>query len=456
MPCSLQIDIPHRKYKAGDTVSGSVRLVSPHFKGQEVDIGSITIDFTGRSTAGKLWRVPNSIRLFSFKKTLFAGPKRLHAPYDQTENVDRCKWPFSFTLPRDCSASQSDSSASSSRFNSDPNQPLPVSFMDDNVQDGSCSVVYELQATLRSPPKDGYYTNEGCITKLEISVYRPRSIEQPNFHFNTKSATFTYRSLILLPRDERELAHRPHTINEKLNLKSPSTEHLPKAVFKISVQTPSTAVIGRPLPLLLDINYDLHASTVPPPTFYLRRVTIHLCEETFILGTKRAGGHESLRWTKEITLQEKDFDTRTPRVEGHLDLRGVMDTVVHRHLTPTFKSFNVARTYSLKVFVRLECAGKEHLVFGDYKRCTLFAEEYDSQMAAYNEPAPVMDDEDIEPPPPYHLVTQEAVPRYSIQAYHTEDHVHSPAGHSGAAVLEAAGASDSTTTASPAPTTSLG
>ncbi|KAF6217716.1 hypothetical protein HO133_006543 [Letharia lupina] len=462
MSWSLQIDIPQPRYKAGDTVSGSVYLVSQLTKGQYVDVGSVTIELTGSSTTAKLWpRIPNPIRLFTFKKTLFTGPKRLYAPYGQTGNNDRNKWPISFTLPLDCSASQGEPFTSSTYFNTDPNQPLPISFVDDNVQGGSCSVVYELQATLMSPPKDGYYTNEGCVKKVEISVYRPRSVEQPNFNFNTKSIRFTHRSLLLLPIEERKLAHRPLTLKEKLKLKPPSTEHLPRAVFEIRVQTPSTAVIGQALPLMLHVDYDSDASTVPPPIFHLKKVTIHLkkvtihlCEETSIWGSKRAGGHESTRWTKEITLQEKEFDTRKPRVEEHLDLKKVMNTVVHNDLTPTFKTFNIARTYSLKVFVRLECAGKEHFVFGDYKRCTLLAEQYDPQTVAYNEPAPVMDGEDTDPPPPYHFATQEAVPEYSTQAHCTGHHGQSHAGQNGAAVLDIAESSTAAALNSAAPASS--
>lgn len=438
MSWSLQISIPRPKYKVGDTVSGFVRLVSQYAKGQDVDVGSITIEFTGTSTAAKHWpRIPNAKSLFSLKMILFSGPERLHAPHHQAGNTDRNEWPFSFTLPLDCSASQRESSTSSSYFNSDPNQPLPISFVDDNVQDGSCSILYELQATLVSPSRDGYYTNEGCIKKAEISVYRPRNIDQPNPIFHTKIAAFAYQSLTLLPREERQLVHRPLTIKQKLKLRPPSTEHLPKAVFEVRVETPSAAVISRPLPLMLHVKYNVNASTTPRPIFHLSRVTIHLCKETSICGLRRAGGYDSTRWTKEITLQEQEFQTRRPRVEQHLDLRKVMDTIVHDDLTPTFKTFNIARTYSLKVFVRLECGGKEHLVFGDYKPCTLLAKEYDPQMAAYSEPAPVMVDVDNDPPPPYDLVAQEAVPGYSTQTQLTNQHEHGRNMQNGAELFNA-------------------
>ena len=439
MSCSLQISTDNSKYRAGDTVSGSVSLVSQHAEGQEVEVASITLSFTGKNTVIKHWpRIPYSITLFSFQKALFTGPKRLCAPCKSMGYTERGSWSFSFTLPLDCSAFQRDSLPSSPPFNSDPNQPLPISFRDHNAQDGLCSIVYELQATLVPLSKDGCYTSEGCTEKVEIRVYRPRNIEQPNFIFNTKSATFVHRSLLLLPREERKLAHRPPTIKERLGLTTPSVEHLPKAVFDIRVQTPSAAAIGQPLPLILHVGYNLEASTVDPPIFHLKRITIHLCEETSIWGLKRAGEHGSTRWTKEVMLQEKEFDTPRLEVEGHLDIRRVMDTMVKHDLSPTFRTFNIARTYLLKVFVRLECAGKDHLVFGDYKRCTLFAEEYDARAAAYHEPAPIIGDEDNDPPPPYHFITQEAVPEYSIQTRHIAHHGENRAVPNGTEVLDAA------------------
>ena len=440
MSC-IQIDIPQSRYKAGDTVSGFVSLVSKHTKGQEVDVGSITIEFTGTSNTATHWhRIPPSIRLVFFHKTLFTGPKRLHVSHGQPEGIDRARidlnqWPFSFILPFNCTLPRRYSVSSSPYFNPDPNQPLPISFVDEDGHGVSCSIVYELQATLRSPIKDGYYTNGGT-KKMELFVHRPRSIEQPTFNFNTKSAIFTYRSLLLLPREERKLAHRPPTIKEKLKLKTSSTDHLPKAVFTIRVQTPSAAVIGQPLPLMLHVDYDVNSSTVPPPIFHLKRVSIHLCEETSISGLNRVGELESTRWTRQIIVQQKEFVTQGPRVEEHQDLREVIDTTVSHDGTPTFKTFNVARTYSLKVFAGLESPGKVHLVFSDYKPCTLLAEDYDGQIAAYHEPAPITDDEEIDPPPPYDFVSQEAVPEYSNQPRHTGQHENGHTGQIEAAVVD--------------------
>lgn len=432
MPLFLRIDIPQSKYRAGDTVSGFVHLLSQHAKGQEVDVGSITIEFTGRSTTMRhRSRIPHTVRFFSFKENLFTGAKRVHVLYGQAEATDGNKWPFSFTLPSNCSQSEGDLVVDSPYFNSEPNQPLPISMKDDNGQGGSCSIVYQLQAILRSPLKDGYYTNEGSSQRMEILVHRPRRLEQPAFDFNTKSAAFTYQSFLLAPKEEREPAQRPLTIKERLKLKPPSTDHLPKAVFTIRVQTPSAAVIGQPLPLMLHVEYDVNSSTVPRPLFHLRRVSIHLFEETSIWSLKGVGDLESSRWTRQITLRGKGFGFPGPRVEEHLDLRNVMNTAVTRDVTPTFKTYNIARAYALKVVVGLECSGKVHLVSGDYKLCTLFAPEFDSQMGAHHEPAPITDEEGNDPPPPYDFITHDEVPEYSRQSDRTR--------HSEVAVLDRVG-----------------
>ena len=413
MSWSLQIDIPQRKYKGGDTVSGSVRLVSQDTRGQNVDVESITIAFTGRSITSKSWhRTPNSIEILSFKENLFDGPKRLFAPYFLRDTAGSNVWPFSFTLPRTCShyPEETLSRPPLPPFDSYPFQSLPASFADANVQ-GTCSIMYELQARLVSPLKDGCHINKGCTEEVYISVYKPRSIQQPMFNYSSESATFKHRSLLLLPKDERERPHRHPTIKEKLSLKTPLTKHLPKAVFTIRAETPSDAILGHKMPLMLHVDYDINASTAIIPVFYLKGVTIHLREETYIWWSKS--------WTQETMLQKKSFDIQRPRIAPHLDLSKMMDTTIPHDQTPTFETFNVARTYSLKVSVRLECAGKEQLVFGDYQHLTLHARECDSETTTQRERAPVVNEEAIDPPPPYRMATQETVPEYSTRAAST-------------------------------------
>ena len=210
---SLEINVPRSTYRPGDTVTGAVHLASQSARDLELDVGSIVIEFTGKTTATKPWpSIPHTIRLFSSKKTLLSGPKKLHLTNRLTRNTNEIELNFSFTIPSSCDVVERSSISSSSFFNTEPKQPLPPTFKDDSVQGGSCSIVYQLQATLLSLVKDGYYTNQGCSKKVEISVYRCRSIDQPVYSLNSKTAAFTYRSLLLLHREESQLARRPPTM----------------------------------------------------------------------------------------------------------------------------------------------------------------------------------------------------------------------------------------------------
>ena len=148
---------------------------------------------------------------------------------------------------------------------------------------------------------------------------------------------------------------------------------------------------------------------------------------------KSAGEIESMRWTQELTFYEKVFQAKMPRIEGDVDLRKVMDTVIPRHVTPTFNTFNIARKYSLKIYVRLQSPGKEHAVYGDYKPCTLFAGDYDPPTTMNNvEPASMTEVEENDPPPSYDVVAREAVPEYS-QVYRSGNFGSGHAGHDEAA-----------------------
>ena len=188
---SLHINVHQSIYRAGDTVNGTVHIASQYALGPELDVGSIVVEFTGTSTTSKSWpRLPHTIRLFSLKKTLLVGPKRLHVTNCPGGDTNENEWNFSFTVPTNCDVAER-SIFSPSFFNTDSNQSLPASFDDDSVQGGCCSIEYGYQATLLSPTKDGHYTIEACTKKAAIVIDRARNIEQPLYRLNTKSARFT-------------------------------------------------------------------------------------------------------------------------------------------------------------------------------------------------------------------------------------------------------------------------
>lgn len=413
----LQIHVPKTSYKAGDDVYGSVYLTNKNGKRRDVDIESISITFTGRLSPTKYWpRVPKSIQVFAYKKILLAGPTTLRIPPIGCE--DQYSWPFTFSVPVDCNAVQNDGPPAPplSVFNTDHNQPLPPSlsiFSDENTPRDAVSIVYELQAMIDSLSTTGSYP-ASCIKRLGLSLYAPRNKEQAGLECTYKIQRITCQTLDLFPEENRELAKRPLRLREKLGFRSVPTNHLPKAVFDAKLQTLSSAIIGAPLPIFLHLDYDVGSSTLRiPPAVYLKKVAVWLREDTSMLVPKPgpvSGEQEQAGWMKAPQLAAQDLDKGIPLVDGFLDMRKIIDLTLKDDLIPTFRTFNIARSYETKVNVTLECAGKTFFIYGNYNPCTLLAKQFDPDVRQYAQraaPAVIIDEID-DPPPPYEPVEQPA------------------------------------------------
>lgn len=421
----LQIHVPKTSYKAGDIISGSVHLISEDGREQDVEDESISIIFIGRLSPTKYWpRVSKSFHLFAYKKNILAGPTTLRNPSVGYEG--QYSWPFTFCFPVNCNAVQNEGLPASplSLFNTDKDQPLPPSFSafskDSNSRD-AISIVYELQATLLSRSTIGYRPTT-CFKRLELDFYVPRSIERPGLECTRKTQRITCQTLDLFPEEHRETAKRPLRLREKLGLKSAPIDHLPKSVFDAKLQILSAAIIGEPLPIFLHIDYDLESSTIPaPPAVYLKKVAVWFREETSMLVPSpfsTVGEQELAGWMKESQLAMQDFDKERLLVNGFLDMRKIINLTMKDDLIPTFKTFNIARSYGIKVDVTLQCAGKTFFIFGNYNPCMLLAKEFDPDVSQYVQPAAsaIMKNETDDPPPPYETVEQPAAPSQSSQA----------------------------------------
>ena len=285
-------------------MSGSVYIFSKDDQARDVDIESLSITFTGRSSSTRYWpRIPKSIQLFAQRKILLARPTSLHVPSIGCE--DQYSWPFNFNLPTNCNAAQNDSPNASplSLFNPDRNQPLPPSlsaFSDDSNPRDAVSIVYELQATLLSSSTTGYHPTH-CIKRFELNLYSPRNRELAGLECTNRKQHIICQTSDLLPEEERKIV-KPLGLRERLGLKSAPTGHLPKAVFDVKLQILSSAIIGEALPIFLHTDYDLESSTIQtPPAVHLKTVAVWLREDTSMLVPKTfsvAGEKEQAAWTK--------------------------------------------------------------------------------------------------------------------------------------------------------------
>ncbi|KAL6718166.1 hypothetical protein ACLMJK_004254 [Lecanora helva] len=431
-PARFHITLFQRNlYKSGDTISGSLNLTSERTGGEDIAVGSISISIIGRCTTTRPSRVNsnlrNSLQFFTKKLVLFNGPSKLHAA-----SVGQCpSFPFTFTFPSTCDLSGAEDFETSPFFNSKPNQSLPGSFVDATYADKAV-VAYELKADLLAPDFKGYYAHGSFSQTCVLSVYAPRVMEEPSVKFAACRKSFTHQSLDLLRPDERKYHERPLTLGQKLGIRSIPTDRQPKASFTATLLLPSVAVVGQALPLMLHIDHELARSTIAkPPIVHLAKIQIFLRTETSICGMKRKsvrGESDQTGWTTTTQLAEKDFSDHLPEV-NYLDLRTLIDLTLDASLTPSFKAFNVARTYSVRAVGTIKCAGKCFAIWTDMERCVLLSKYYEPRLPGYNDPPVLLDgDEDQqvdEGPSPYENYVQLDVPLHQSIAHDREQHYRS-------------------------------
>ena len=406
---NIKLSQPNR-FTAGDTISGSVELTSDWNSGQNVPVGSISITFSGRCITSRpareshTWR--KTLQLFMNKDVLFVGPARIHAPSRSMPRVVRPKFPFQFSVPSTCTIVDADDFDTGPFFNHKINQVPPPSFADESDMEHAV-VEYELTCELEAPNRKGHIGEGSSTQTLPLNVYNTRTVQKPSIKFSSHEKLLTHQSLDLLPPAERKYHERPLSLSQKLGFRSIDTDHQPKASFTATVFVPTMAVIGQPIPLMLYINHHTEMSTVLSPIVNLTKVQVFLLIETSICSIKHKSikcKHDQTVWTNNVQIASKDFRVSPPQVEN-LDLREIMDLTLDPGLPPTFKSFNIARTYSLKVACTISCGGKFSTAGNTMTRCTFLARNYVPRLPGYDDPPPAENGEESllfdNVPPPY-------------------------------------------------------
>lgn len=195
------------------------------------------------------------------------------------------------------------------------------------------------------------------------------------------------------------------------------TSNLPVARFKVHMELPRVGVAGQPLPVFLKLDHDMERSTAPvSPIVLLKKCSLELRAFTFIQCMREEmfhDGDEQRNWDTEHEIAFVDFTEKmetAPALTNHFDLRNVMRVSVPPYARPTFSTFNIRRTYKLRLKLSVECAQKTfkaEFLTGDF---VLLAKDYmpstesnpgtsSSNAAVDMEVAPIYQ-ETLGPPPP--------------------------------------------------------
>ncbi|KAI4266843.1 MAG: hypothetical protein LQ337_008640 [Flavoplaca oasis] len=360
----LHINVHPGPYTPGSPISGTVSLEGDGLRSLKVQ--TIKITFRGRSKSNITESSSNNnrthhrarITLFHYEQVLLTGPYSMNPSH---------QWPFDFKFPECChSTGPRQFKNSSKSFNEDIHQPLPGSFaystanfLKANVE---ASVRYELEAALVAP--------EGSRGSMErtrpLTLIHQRHQLDPDPRLSFSSRDCQVQSLYLSP----EYQHRAPTFKEKFK-SGVSWGKSPEAHYILKILLPTVAVIGRPMPLFLGVTYDEDRSTTESaPTVLLRNVKVQLVARTTVRCASASmwssnDVHDSDYNTH--TLGEKDFIDQNIELTDRFNVAELMNLIMGERqalLVPSFKTFNIIRTYTLRVHITTECGRKKsHHIF---------------------------------------------------------------------------------------------
>ena len=358
----LQINVHPGPYTPGSPISGTVSLEGDGLRSLKVQ--TIKIKFSGRSKS-KITE-PNKdrthhrarITLFRYEHVLFTGPYSMNPSH---------QWPFDFNFPEYCQPTGlTQFKYSSNSFNENNHQPLPGSFGYTTANflkaDVEASVRYELEAALLAP--EG---SRGSIerTRLLTLIHQRHELDpDPRLSFSSRDCE--RQSLYLSP----ELPASKPTFKEKFKA-GIGWDNSPEAHYILKALLPTVGIIGRPMPLFLGVTYNEDRSTTESaPSVLLRNVKVQLVARTTVRCASASmwssnDVHDSDYNTH--TLGEKDFIDQTIELTDRLNVVELMNLTIGERqvlLVPSFKTFNIIRTYTLRLHVTTECGRKKsHPIF---------------------------------------------------------------------------------------------
>ena len=421
---SLRINLPKRKYFPNDPVTGTVTLVGT----EDVAVTSISITFSGHSET-KVAPSHNStyksyVTLFTYSKVLFTGPHTLHP--------NGHSWPFAFRFPARCKDVSGDIFYESSDFNDFRHQEIPPSYH--LCERGawtkkSAYVSYQLEATLvRQESK--LFTSQCASTSRQLQLITPRKTAEPNQEFYHLRKPLTHQTFKMLPQNRQRTLTLREKLREKFSPRTPET--VPGTKLELILRLPTIGVLGQVLPIHLSVKHNLWGASRPPPTVYLRSVSVVLvaagslrCLKTDAHTCKNIRNRVVVKtWADDIKIASKYLHaTKTPipeRTANALDLRELMNlklrissgrsALARWALAPTFETFNIKTRYRLRVKIAFECAQKSFRAEFLSKELELVAGEWIGQ---YEDSAVAPDPERADAPVDTKASGLELLPPYA-------------------------------------------
>ena len=350
----IDISDDQEVWHPGDGVHGVVRLTLD----KPVSVQGVTISLRG--IAKSRFGLQELESMYSCEATLFDQTNNLvEAP--TTLQPDTYQWDFKFVLPERTRDYTSPFHEPSRLYTDDPSHRLPPTFgvsrKDKNSPYDKCSIVYGLFASVHHGKSRSNLFKRAENEVSQMLNFQPyRETRVPGWEMTTKRSNFECRSPLL---NSSGNPSRSLTVKEKL-LTAFRPNGFSAAVFIVLSSIPKVALIGQPIPIFVGVQYDpLRSNSRERPAVELKSFSVRLVVLTGVRGliennrgTKYLPASHS-SWTKGVDLA--DLSTSLA-MEDIMDMREHLDLTIPPDHFPSFSTFNVARKYSLKVNITVECA----------------------------------------------------------------------------------------------------
>ena len=343
-------------YTWGDVVRGEVVLRNPNTaKGVEA-----SIKFIG-TTRTKIGAKGNNQPSHSIETTLFLFTQDLNVGEKAQQGTDQV-WPFEFAFPTGAKATpQKQRYSNHANFQRIPGHALPPSFRGEarpDRPDHNC-ITYTLEATLTKPYSTHPFPPGTMKVEKSLAFCPVRETENYQPIATPIVQELSIKGHHLLSTVERDQEHSLRGRSEH-NIRGHALSiHAPHLVFDIRTEAPEIACAGAKLPMCIGVEYDKERSNVQTiPPVYLRNIIVslesvtHVRTPTTYLGL---GQEPQDSWTETTHLADSGpINIPLPERWDVRDLiknLEISDTVV-----PTFKTYNIARTYVLHIDIEAEIA----------------------------------------------------------------------------------------------------
>ncbi|KAH2723779.1 hypothetical protein KXW29_008080 [Aspergillus fumigatus] len=341
MSLNIYLEDPRQYYAENDMIKGRIVFNCPRDFQQ---LKNVTLTFSGCSKA-KIRKVkgPAGPTGSYQSKCILFKRERILVPAEECKIPPTTyEWPFEFRFHPHVASPNAWPEAES--FRVDENQPLPPSFNTEchnSLRRVSASIEYRLKVQIFKPTKGLFERKSPVFEKV---------LHLPVIPMAARAHTH------VIELEKKQKIDRTFTrAGEIQGLAFSRTIAL--LSFGVEFQYPLYLVAGTPIPLLLEVKPLIDNSNAPHvPEIVLQTASITLIGRTAARASPLLMGSMSGQVDEETMLLSKTSLRMV--ISGQMDLSERFGQISFPTTDVTFSTFNLSRSYRLRISLVFECAGK--------------------------------------------------------------------------------------------------